>query len=84
MKVNITKTPLFMTETAVNIKSNRKKMTQVAFESLSRPSFYVCAGNTLALYASGRTTGITINCGYDTTHGSCRLVLKQSSSAVKI
>ena len=41
-------------------------MTQISFESLGCPSFYVGAGNLLALYASGRTTGITIDCGYDT------------------
>ena len=52
-----------MTEAPMNPKSNREKMTQICFESLNVPAFYVGISSVLALYASGRTTGIAVESG---------------------
>lgn len=55
--------PTLMTEPALNPKSNREKMTQVVFETLNVPAFYVSIQAVLSLYASGRTTGIVVDSG---------------------
>eukprot|EP01084_Bolivina_argentea_P234576 394918_1 len=55
-----------MTEHPLNPKQNREKMTQILFETFNTPSFYVAPSPQLALYASGRTTGIVLGCGADT------------------
>eukprot|EP01084_Bolivina_argentea_P234577 394919_1 len=41
-------------------------MTQILFETFNTPSFYVAPSPQLALYASGRTTGIVLGCGAET------------------
>lgn len=43
-------------------------MATIAFEDLGCPAFYVALEDLLALYASGRTTGIVLNSRYDVTH----------------
>ena len=55
--------PIFYTEPPINPKSNRERMTQVMFETFDAPAFYVSHQATLSLYASGRTTGIVVDCG---------------------
>eukprot|EP01084_Bolivina_argentea_P132751 234267_1 len=55
-----------MTEHPLNPKQNREKMTQILFETFNTPSFYVAPSSILALYASGRTTGIVLGCGAET------------------
>ena len=55
-----------MTEAPLNGNANREKMTQIAFESFCPPLFYIGVKSTMILYASGRTTGMTVNIGYDT------------------
>eukprot|EP01084_Bolivina_argentea_P144106 252918_1 len=60
--------PIFMTEPPLNPKWNREKMTQIVFEHLNCPSYFISIKNVLGLYAYGHTTGIVIDSGYDTTH----------------
>eukprot|EP01084_Bolivina_argentea_P311503 539210_1 len=43
-------------------------MTQIMFETFNVPSYYVCIGALLTLYASDRTTGVVIESGSDVTH----------------
>ena len=43
-------------------------MTQIMIETFNVPDFYIALGPVLALYASGRTTGIVLDSGYDRTH----------------
>ena len=38
------------------------------FETFNMPKFYVEVQGVLSLYASGRTTGIVVDCGGDITH----------------
>lgn len=48
-------------------KCSREKMTQIMFETFNVPSFYVQDQGVLALLSSGKSTGIVIDCGYETT-----------------
>ena len=56
-----------LTEIPNNPKANREKITQIMFEEFNVPSFYLANQAAMALYASGRTTGIVLDSGYGTT-----------------
>eukprot|EP01083_Nonionella_stella_P312250 1116196_1 len=59
---------LLTTESPLNPKSNREKMTQIFFETFNVPSFYVAIQAVLSLYASGRTTGVVFDTGDGVSH----------------
>lgn len=60
--------PCLMTESPLNPKINRERMTQTMFEIFNVPSYYITPQAVLALYASGRTTGIVLDSGDGVTH----------------
>jgi actin, other eukaryote len=55
--------PILMTDHSKPPNSSRERMTQILFELFSAPAFYVSIQALLALHASGRTTGIVLDCG---------------------
>ena len=57
-----------MTDTPLNSKANREKVTQIMFENFRVPAFFSAIQPVLALYASGRTTGLVLDCGHSVTH----------------
>eukprot|EP00759_Apiculatamorpha_spiralis_P006271 PhF_6_TR13666/c0_g1_i2/m.21949/K10355/ACTF; actin, other eukaryote len=60
--------PLMMSEWAFGPKANREKQTEIAFEVLDTPQFYLGNTQTMGLYASGRITGVVLDIGH--THFS--------------
>ena len=68
LKVAPEEHPVLFTETPLNPKANREKTTKIAFETFNVPAFYLSIGPVLALYASGRTTGIVLESGDGVTH----------------
>lgn len=43
-------------------------MTQIMFETFHTPAFYTAANAVLALYATGRTTGVVFSSGHEASH----------------
>ncbi|XP_048387056.1 uncharacterized protein LOC125452541 [Stegostoma tigrinum] len=60
--------PIFLTEAAMNPHRNRERMVEIMFEVFNVPFSYVAMQAVLALYSSGRTTGITLDSGDGVTH----------------
>uniref|UniRef100_A0A183BN86 Actin n=1 Tax=Globodera pallida TaxID=36090 RepID=A0A183BN86_GLOPA len=63
MQVDPKKHPVLITEAQLNPKVNRNKMIEVMFEKFNVPAMYVAVPTLLALYGSGRTTGIVLDSG---------------------
>jgi centractin len=59
--------PVLLTEPVQNPRRNRERAAEVLFETLQVPAFYVSHQCPLALYASGRTTGVVLDCGEGVT-----------------
>lgn len=55
--------PMLVTENALVPRANREKLAEFFFESAHAPSLCVAVPAVLALYASGRTTGLVLDVG---------------------
>lgn len=60
--------PLLVTEAPLNPRSNRDRMCQIFFETFNVPCAYISIQAVLSLYASGRTTGVVLDCGDGVSH----------------
>lgn len=59
--------PVLLTEPLLNPKKSRERTTEIFFESLKVPKFYLAITATLAVYGSGRTTGMVLDVGLDSS-----------------
>lgn len=59
--------PVLVTENACGPRRNREWLAELFFETLQVPSLYVAVPAVLALYASGRTTGVVLDVGHGVT-----------------
>ena len=59
---------VLMTEPPLNPKASREKMTEIMFEQFEVDKFYLAITDLLALFASGRTTGMVFSSGDDVSH----------------
>lgn len=60
--------PVLLTEAPLNPKSNRETAAQVFFETFNVPALYISVQAVLALYASGKITGLVLDVGEGVTH----------------
>src|SRR3990167_2903980 len=60
--------PVLLTEPPLNPKKNREEMIERMFEKYRVPASYIAIQAVLALYASGRTTGLVLDCGDGVSH----------------
>ncbi|XP_019510277.1 PREDICTED: actin-like isoform X1 [Hipposideros armiger] len=60
--------PLMLTEPPLNSISNKEKVSQILFETFNVPALYLANQGVLSLYASGLTTGTTIESGEGMTY----------------
>eukprot|EP01084_Bolivina_argentea_P151427 264290_1 len=58
---------VMLTEPALNSKSNRETLTEVMFETFNIKGMYVAIASVCGLYATGRTSGVVIDSGYENT-----------------
>jgi len=59
--------PVVLSEAPFAEYSNKKEMAEILFEKLNVEQLYITNSSTLALYANGKTTGVVIDIGYQTT-----------------
>ncbi|XP_039091277.1 actin-85C-like [Hyaena hyaena] len=60
--------PLMMTEPPLTTASNKEKVSQILFETFNVPALYVANLGVLSLYASGQTSGTTVESGEGMTY----------------
>jgi len=68
LRTNPAEFPIMLSEAPMNPKANRERMTQIMFETFAAPAMYISIQAVLALYASGRTTGLVMDSGDGVTH----------------
>ena len=60
--------PVLLAEPPLTQNPVREKTTEIMFETFEVPALYLSMQAVLALYASGRTTGIVLDSGEGVTH----------------
>jgi len=68
LRVEPSECSLMLTEAPMNPKSNREAMIDIAFNTFGVKAFYVGIQAVLALFSTGRTTGIVVDSGDGVTH----------------
>ncbi|BFZ11741.1 hypothetical protein BsWGS_14780 [Bradybaena similaris] len=68
LKVAPEEHPVLLTESPLNLKTNREKMAQIMFETFHTPAMFVSLQHELSLYSAGLTTGLLLDYGDDTSY----------------
>lgn len=68
LKSSLEDHPVLLTEAPLNPKRHREKCVQIFFETYNCPALYMSIQAVLALYASGRTTGVVLDIGDGVSH----------------
>lgn len=55
--------PVMMSETSLNTKGKREKLTELMFEKYGIPAFFLCKNAVLSAFANGRSTGLVLDSG---------------------
>lgn len=63
LRINPAEHPVLITEPPLNPLSSKMKTSEIFFESFNAPALYFGVQSILSLYASGRTTGVVLDCG---------------------
>ena len=59
--------PILLSEWSFTPKINREKTIEIMFETFNTPAVYLASQAVLALYASGRTSGVMVDSGEGAT-----------------
>lgn len=62
-----TKRPVLIAAAPLALTSQREKLATLMFETFHAPAMCLCSSAALALYASGRTTGLVVDVGHTVT-----------------
>ncbi len=68
LNVRSTEQPLLMGEVAYNTKESREKLTQLVFEKLQVPAFFVVKNPVLTCFAFGKSNALVVDSG---AYGTC-------------
>ncbi|KAK9447401.1 actin family [Limtongia smithiae] len=68
LKVQSEEHPVLLTEAPLNPRGNRRRAAEIFFETFNVPALFVSLQAVLALYASGRTTGLVLDAGDGVSH----------------
>jgi actin-related protein len=68
LKVNPSEHPVLLTDGPLSGTNERREMIQRMFEKFNTPSFNISRRPALALYSSGKTTGVVLSSGDGITH----------------
>ena len=68
LRVNPEEHNVLITETALNPKVNREKLTQILFDTFNVPGLYVANTAVLSLYSAGKFTGVVVEIGDGVAH----------------
>jgi centractin len=68
LKTEAEEHPVLFTEAPMNPRANREDAAQILFESFNVPALFFALQAVLALYASGRTTGLVLDSGDGVSH----------------
>ncbi|XP_062857975.1 uncharacterized protein si:ch211-241j12.3 [Trichomycterus rosablanca] len=60
--------PVLLTEGVMSVKENQQRSVQIMFESFNVPLTYTALQPVLALYTTGRTTGVVFDSGDGVSH----------------
>lgn len=60
--------PCLLTEVPLNAKKDKETTTETFFETFNSPALYLSNSAVLALYCTGRTTGVVVDSGADVTN----------------
>ena len=63
LNVNSEELKVLLTEPVMNSNENREKMAEFMFETFHVPSLFLASQGLLSLIASGRTSGVVLDCG---------------------
>ena len=63
LKIHSQEHPVLLTESPLNPRRNREEAAELMFETYNVPALFVSMQAVLALYASGKTTGLVLDCG---------------------
>ena len=57
--------PILMSDVCWNTTKNREKMSEICFETILVPSLNISNQSSLSLFASGKSTGVVFDSGYE-------------------
>merc|ERR1719411_2342923 len=68
LRIDSSEYPVMLTEAALNPKNNRERSLTTLFEMFNVPTLNMAVCPVVSLFASGRTTGVVLECGDGVTH----------------